>query len=105
MTILDCGRGDILERGFKRRLKRTGAGLLFAAACSLTSSPAYAYLDPGSGGLLLQLLLGGVAGMVVIMKLYWHRFLVLIGRKEPVVSEDENGPVKNGPDENTPDQP
>jgi len=32
---------------------------------------AYAYLDPGSGNLLLQILLGGVAGLAVIGKLYW----------------------------------
>ena len=33
-----------------------------------------AYLDPGSGSMLVQLLLGGVAGAAVIMKLGWHRF-------------------------------
>jgi len=32
-----------------------------------------AYLDPGSGGLLLQLLLGGVAGIGVLLKLYWKK--------------------------------
>lgn len=37
------------------------------------SSPAYAYLDPGTGSMLLQLLLGGFAGALVIGKLYWHR--------------------------------
>ncbi len=42
-------------------------------------SPAYAYLDPGSGSMLLQLLLGGVAGLVVVIKLYWHRLLVKFG--------------------------
>ena len=34
---------------------------------------AHAYLDPGSGSMLLQLLLGGVTGIVVIVKLYWQR--------------------------------
>lgn len=33
-----------------------------------------AYLDPGSGSMLVQLLLGGVAGAAVIMKLGWERF-------------------------------
>ena len=33
-----------------------------------------AYLDPGSGSMLVQLLLGGVAGAAVIMKLGWARF-------------------------------
>ena len=33
-----------------------------------------AYLDPGSGSMLVQLLIGGVAGAAVIMKLGWERF-------------------------------
>ena len=33
-----------------------------------------AYLDPGSGSMLVQLLLGGVAGLAVIAKLGWQRF-------------------------------
>lgn len=33
-----------------------------------------AYLDPGSGSMLVQLLLGGIAGAAVIMKLGWERF-------------------------------
>ena len=37
------------------------------------SKPAFAYIDPGTGAMLLQLLLGGVAGGLVILKLYWHR--------------------------------
>jgi hypothetical protein len=44
------------------------------------------YLDPGSGSLLLQGLVGGVASALVIGKVYWRRakrFLGL-GRDEPV---------------------
>ena len=35
--------------------------------------PASAYLDPGTGSMLLQALLGGVAAVGVIARLYWHR--------------------------------
>ena len=38
---------------------------------------ALAYLDPGTGSMVLQLLLGGIAGAVVILKLYWRRFVGL----------------------------
>jgi hypothetical protein len=34
-----------------------------------------AYLDPGSGSLIVQLLVGGVAAVGVSLKLYWHRVL------------------------------
>ena len=47
----------------------TLAGLWLA----LSAAPAAAYIDPGTGGMLLQLLLGGFAGMAVIGRLYWHR--------------------------------
>lgn len=38
-----------------------------------------AYLDPGSGSMLVQLLLGGVAGAAVIVKLGWQRFRGMFG--------------------------
>ncbi len=38
-----------------------------------------AYMDPGTGSLFLQLLLGGVAGFLVFVKLFWHRILSLLG--------------------------
>lgn len=31
------------------------------------------YLDPGSGSILIQVLLGGVVGLAAILKLYWHK--------------------------------
>jgi len=37
------------------------------------TGPAWAYLDPGTGSMMLQLLLGGVAGAMVVGKLYWQR--------------------------------
>ena len=40
---------------------------------------AQAYLDPGSGSMLLQILLGGTAGLAVLLKLYWQRLLLVFG--------------------------
>ncbi|MEE2998248.1 MAG: hypothetical protein VX700_13995 [Pseudomonadota bacterium] len=45
------------------------------------STPALAYLDPGTGSIILQLLLGGLAGALVILKLYWFRLKALFSRK------------------------
>jgi hypothetical protein len=44
-----------------------------------------AYLDPGAGSLLLQLLAGGFAAVAVTGRLYWHRFkrTLRLGRSEP----------------------
>ena len=43
--------------------------------------PVEAYLDPGSGSMLLQVLLCGFAGIAVIVKLYWNRVTSLFNRK------------------------
>ena len=45
----------------------------------LVPSHAYAYLDPGSGSMMLQLLLAGVAGAGMFLKLYWRRLIGLFG--------------------------
>ncbi len=36
-------------------------------------STVLAYLDPGSGGMILQALLGGVAGLFVAMRMFGER--------------------------------
>lgn len=46
---------------------------LFCIASVFQATPAYAYLDPMTGSLILQMLVGGVAGVAVVVKLYWQR--------------------------------
>jgi hypothetical protein len=38
----------------------------------------FAYLDPGTGSMLVQLLVGGVAAVAVTAKFYWRRLLRLL---------------------------
>lgn len=56
------------------------AGGAAALLLLLGSGPASAYIDPGTGGMLLQLLLGGIAGALVVIRLYWARFKGVVGR-------------------------
>jgi len=56
------------------RQSLTNVVLLAAGTTLFFTEPAWAYLDPGTGSMMLQLLLGGVAGAMVVGKLYWHRF-------------------------------
>jgi len=44
------------------------------------ASPVFAYLDPGTGSMIVQLFLGGIAGALVVGKLYWQRFKSLFNR-------------------------
>ena len=48
-----------------------------------------AYLDPGSGSMILQILAGGLAAVAVTAKLYWNRILrfLRIRKDEPEVSQ------------------
>jgi hypothetical protein len=45
------------------------------------TNSAHAYLDPGTGSMILQVLLGGFAGLALVGKLYWHKLLALFGSR------------------------
>jgi len=36
-------------------------------------SNAYAYLDPGSGSVIIQMLVGTLVGVGIALKIYWQR--------------------------------
>jgi hypothetical protein len=57
------------------------AGLLVG----MLTSTAHAYLDAGTGSLILQVLLGGFAGLALAGKLFWQKFVSLFGGRR---SED-----------------
>ncbi len=50
---------------------------------------AFAYLDPGTGSMLLQVILGGVAAVGVAVKLYWHKIRVALRLSRKTDTEDE----------------
>ena len=52
--------------------------LMFIGATA-PAQDAFAYIDPGSGSILLQLILGGVAGALVVVKMYWQKFKAGVG--------------------------
>lgn len=60
---------------------RTFLYIIGAALAIDSQTSANAYLDPGTGAMLLQLLLGGVAGALVVGKLYWSKFKGLFARQ------------------------
>jgi hypothetical protein len=56
----------------------------------LMSAPsAFAYLDPGTGSMLLQVILGGIAAVGVALKLFWHKIRVALGMSKKTAAEDE----------------
>lgn len=62
---------------------------LFALMLLATTESAFAYLDPGTGSMLLQVILGGIAAVGVALKLFWHKIRVALGMsKKPAVEEE-----------------
>ena len=49
--------------------------LLLAFILIISTNNAFAYLDGGSASMLVQLILGGTAGLLAIVKLYWHKIV------------------------------
>jgi hypothetical protein len=58
---------------------------------ALITEPAFAYLDPGTGSMLLQVILGGIAAVGVALKLFWHKIRVAIGLSKKPDAEEESG--------------
>ena len=73
----------------RRRTQRPAArwAVLLVLLLPWLAAPktAQAYLDPGTGSILLQVIIGGVAGLGVVAKLYWPRLRSRLGldRKRP----------------------
>lgn len=62
----------------------------------MTPEQAYAYLDPGAGSMVLQLILGGLAGLVVLLKLYWRRLRAYFFGRRAQGSESTPSSTKVG---------
>lgn len=50
-------------------------------------SDAHAYLDGGTGGMILQAILGGVAAGLFFLKSYWYKLLAFFGKKSSKKNE------------------
>jgi hypothetical protein len=53
---------------------------------------AEAYIDPSAGGMLVQLLLAGTAGVAVLARLFWTRIKRLFGAADTLSSADAKTP-------------
>jgi hypothetical protein len=49
--------------------------------CSYLSGNVQAYLDPGTGSMALQLLVGGVVAVLATLRVYWGRLKSFTARK------------------------
>lgn len=49
-----------------------GGALLFIFH-ELFVSDVYAYLDPGTGSLVIQVIIGALVGLGITLKIYWYK--------------------------------
>ena len=43
-------------------------------------SDAFAYLDPATGSIIIQALIGALAGTAITLKIYWHKIKEKLAR-------------------------
>jgi hypothetical protein len=48
---------------------------------------AHAYIDPGAGSMFLQILLGGIAGLAVLGRIFWKRLKTILPSRAKKSSE------------------
>jgi len=70
-----------------------GTTAALAVVVLFIAAPAYAYIDPGSGSMLIQLLTGGAAGAVILARLYWRRFKERLSSKSASPAADGSLPT------------
>jgi hypothetical protein len=61
--------------------------LIPATLALVASGPALAYIDPGTGSLLVQGLIAGLAAAAVVARGYWYRIKGFFGRKKPEIPQ------------------
>ena len=64
-------------------IKRMNILLAAVAIYAVTMGDAFAYLDPGTGSIIIQGIIGAIAGGLVVGRMYWHKFKSLFSRAKP----------------------
>jgi hypothetical protein len=62
-----------------------GTSLFLFGIYFLSALNAFAYIDPGSGSYVLQILIASILGILTLMKIYWSKlktfFISLLAKK------------------------
>jgi hypothetical protein len=69
--------------------------ILVTLLALVLAPPAYAYLDPGTGSYIFQLLIAAVVGLAFLIKVFWSRIkgfftnLFTRNQEQPEEAQDE----------------
>ena len=67
-------------------LNNATVAALAAAIWVGVCTTAQAYIDPGTGSLVLQILIGSIAGGIAVARLYWTKLREIMSRAAAKVS-------------------
>ncbi|MFQ5635695.1 MAG: hypothetical protein ACE5G3_10260 [Gammaproteobacteria bacterium] len=89
-----------MKRSHRRHV---GASAPVAAALFLimNSQPAWAYLDPGTGSMIISALVGLFATVALAVKTYWYKIKAFLRREPPTRPTGEqaiDAPVEQAPE-------
>jgi hypothetical protein len=66
------------------------ARLSICLLASAFSPLAFGYIDPGTGSMIIQGIIGAIAAIGVTLKIYWHKVKVFLsGGKKGDATEDQ----------------
>lgn len=69
-------------------MKKSNFSMVALLCLAFLPINAFAYLDPGTGSAMLQGILGALAAIAMVMKLYWHRLLRMLGLRKDVMKKE-----------------
>lgn len=78
-----------------RKLEKLLIGVILVAALP---RPAFAYIDPGTGSMILQGLIAALAALALTIRLWWHRLMVLLGLRQKAAPESHAPKDPRGPE-------
>jgi len=69
--------------------------LAIVFGCLFYAVPCYAYIDPGTGSIILQSILASIAVAIGLLRLYWYRFKSFVsnltGTSQPQNDGNDSG--------------
>lgn len=71
-------------------MKKSNFSIVALLCLAILPINAFAYLDPGTGSAMLQGILGALAAIAMVMKLYWHRLLRMLGLRKDVMKKESD---------------
>lgn len=71
--------------------------LSLVVGCTALAAPSHAYLDPGTGSIILQSILAGIAVAMGVLRLYWYRLKAFFSGKsvDPEIKDSDNAEIHN----------